>query len=281
MPIGTGPAGTGAPGAMRAATQPTVASVGPYSLITATSGCAARQAASCSPVSASPPMTRSVVGDSSASSSGRWLGVTLRKVGRPPARAAGLVDRGEPDRAAGGERAEQAGDGEVERDRRVQQRRPGQAPGRWRGPRPGTRSPPGARPPRPWGGRWSRRCRCTYAGCSGRSGATRSASVRSSPGWSEPTSPSSTSASPGTSGGGVRVGQHQRGRGVGRAGTRSARPGTSVSTGTYAAPAFSTASIATTRSQERGRASATRVSGPAPRATSSRASRFAAAFSSA
>ncbi len=55
--------------------------------------------------------------------------------------------------------------------------------------------------------------------------------------------------------------------------------GYSGSTGTYPAPALTTASSETTRSMERGRATATNRSGPAPWSTSSRANRLARALS--
>ncbi len=48
--------------------------------------------------------------------------------------------------------------------------------------------------------------------------------------------------------------------------------------GTYAAPVFTTASSAITRSVDRGRETATNRSGPAPCSTNSRASRFARSF---
>ncbi|CAM5663505.1 hypothetical protein KAURM247S_08251 [Kitasatospora aureofaciens] len=57
--------------------------------------------------------------------------------------------------------------------------------------------------------------------------------------------------------------------------------GYSGSIGRYAAPVFSTARIATTSSAERGSATATRRSGPAPRAISAFASRFVRASNSA
>ncbi|CAM5232911.1 hypothetical protein SGRIM128S_02974 [Streptomyces griseomycini] len=64
--------------------QPTVASVGPYSLTIVVSGWPARHSASASPVSCSPPRTSCPVGEyqsAEATSTGRWLGVALTKAG--------------------------------------------------------------------------------------------------------------------------------------------------------------------------------------------------------
>jgi hypothetical protein len=82
-PIETAPGWIGAPGSIRYSMQPTVVSVGPYSLITVAVGWVARQVSRTSPSSCSPPSTRSPVGDmvsGRALSSARWLGVALRKV---------------------------------------------------------------------------------------------------------------------------------------------------------------------------------------------------------
>ncbi len=56
--------------------------------------------------------------------------------------------------------------------------------------------------------------------------------------------------------------------------------GKSGSTGTYAAPDFSTASSETNSSADRGSTTATNLSGPAPRSTRKRARRFARLFNS-
>src|SRR5215472_13264371 len=89
LPIATGPSGIGPPGAIWAATQPTVASVGPYSLVIVGRGPGDRQAANASPANASPPITRSAVGDKSPSTSDSWAGVTFTNAGRPSAGPAG------------------------------------------------------------------------------------------------------------------------------------------------------------------------------------------------
>ena len=58
-PIGTTPAGSSSPGRTQNRTHPTVASVGPYSFTTVTSGYRSRTSRSIPPGSASPPTTRS------------------------------------------------------------------------------------------------------------------------------------------------------------------------------------------------------------------------------
>ncbi len=84
------PEGAVSPGSIRNSVQPTVVSVGPYSLITVAPGCRCRHPSSASPIRDSPPSTNCSLGEKrsgSAVSRARWLGVALTKLGRsnPPA----------------------------------------------------------------------------------------------------------------------------------------------------------------------------------------------------
>ncbi len=95
LPIGTAPGRTDSPGRTTDHVQPTVASVGPYSLTTVAVGCRSRHRSRTSPRSCSPPTTRSPVGENpsgSSSSSARWLGVALSSPqAKSPAPSSGVT----------------------------------------------------------------------------------------------------------------------------------------------------------------------------------------------
>ncbi|GAA1327677.1 hypothetical protein GCM10009635_23280 [Actinocatenispora thailandica] len=124
----------------------------------------------------------------------------------------------------------------------------------------------------------------TYAGCSGRSGELRSASVTSWPGPASSrrrvcgSSHTTTRYPSGTVAANARS-VTTTATSAPASSDRIRAGGWSGSTGTYAAPDLSTPSTDTTRSAERSSSSATRSSGPTPRPMSSRASRFAWALS--